>query len=75
MITDLAPERQGALLEGLFTAHIKASLEKAAIDAIRPAIREAVDRAVAELEPHVQAYVDPMKREMVVRLVTHEVKA
>lgn len=65
----------GELLSQLFIERIKRTLTDAALDAIRPAVKEAVDAVVREMAPQVEAYVDHLKHEYVVRLVTKEIPA
>ena len=74
MIADRADLKADVLL-GLVAGRIKENLERQAIDAIRPAVRQAIDEVLAELKPSIETYMDHLKRETVIRLVTHEIPA
>jgi hypothetical protein len=68
-------ELQSRILLTSFTDRIRRELESQAIEAIRPAVREAVDKAVEELRPTVETQFHHLANKMVVELVTREVKA
>jgi hypothetical protein len=68
------PELQSRILLTSFTDRIRRELESQAIEAIRPAVREAVDKVVEELRPIVETQFHDLANKMVVELVTREVK-
>lgn len=69
-----ATDLQSRILLASFTDRIRRELESEAIEAIRPAVREAVDKVVVELRPTIEAQFDNYANKMVVELVTREVK-
>lgn len=49
------------------------NLENEIIEGIRPRVREQVEKAFLELQPHLEAIFNPMSRELAIRLTVKEV--
>ena len=58
-------------LQELFTRELKARLEQQAIDAIRPAIRDAVEAAAEQLKPHIESFYEIAKHQLAFNLTVH----
>lgn len=61
------PSEQLLLLQ-LFHQHLRGTLVKQAIDAIRPDIEAQVEQVLRELKPKIQARLDPLQNELVMML-------
>ena len=67
-------DKQGSLLLAPFVENTRKALEKQIVAALKPSINDAIDRAIAEMQPQLHKQFDMRRNEMAYVITHREVK-